>query len=131
MTSLPPAQTWFTMTAVHKVGYLRTKRKTYPRLLRPYRQRPSCRSAAEKNDELAPPDVICHPILPAQAVKRRTIACLDLTVCDLLHPLQALTAASGAGIFCNCSRRLMAQTRDAVHCKIASGFRGTAVVYCS
>src|SRR5229473_46039 len=39
------------------------------RLLRPRRERPRRRRAAEEGDEIAPPNVICHPIFPAQSAR--------------------------------------------------------------
>src|SRR4051812_30879232 len=60
------------------------------RSLRPCHLRPRRCRATEKADELASPDVVCHPIfqrmVPGDPGEERRVALSDQPVCDLLHP---------------------------------------------
>jgi hypothetical protein len=98
------------------VGLRRTKAKIphdrHRRLLRPCRQRPRRSGTTEKGDQLAAPDMICHPILPAEAMKRRTISRLELGVCDVLHPKPLTTALRCWDLLSVARRELSPITRD-------------------
>src|SRR5262249_38091096 len=60
-----------------------------PCLLSARRERPRCRRAAEKSDEVAPPCSRCHLALPREGnlANEATVSCRDRAVCDLTsHP---------------------------------------------
>jgi hypothetical protein len=41
-------------------------------------------------------------------MKGRTISRLEVRICEVSHPYEALTSASGAGICCSCSGLVLA-----------------------